>query len=124
MLPRMIDIARAYVDGGVRGDYQIGRGLSGFIFRTLGVTAEQFVDVVARANDDSDVAQQLELTKRQRVVAKLNHQVGALRVADVPADLRKEFDAFYGDQPAERNVLDVLEENDRRSFAETDSSGA
>lgn len=38
-------------------------------------------------------------------------------VADVPADLRSEFQAFYGkDVPAARLVLDVLEEDDARSF--------
>jgi hypothetical protein len=38
-------------------------------------------------------------------------------VADVPDDLRAEFQIFYGKNlPADRFVLDVLEEDDARSF--------
>jgi hypothetical protein len=38
-------------------------------------------------------------------------------VADVPDDLRAQFQAFYGKNlPAARLVLDVLEEDDARSF--------
>ena len=33
MLPRMIDIARAMLPDGSVGDYQIGRGMSGAVFR-------------------------------------------------------------------------------------------
>jgi hypothetical protein len=37
--------------------------------------------------------------------------------ADVPADLKAEFEGFYDKNlPADRLVLDVLEEDDARSF--------
>jgi hypothetical protein len=40
-----------------------------------------------------------------------------VQVADVPEDLRVEFQGFYGKNlPAARLVLDVLEEDDARSF--------
>jgi Domain of unknown function (DUF5069) len=117
MLPRMIDIARAKLPGGAIGDYQIGRGISGVVLRHFRLSADEFVGVVAQAGDDNDVSAKLPGTPGQADHSKLSSFLQSLTVADVPDDLRGEFEAFYGKNlPADRLVLDVLEEDDARSF--------
>lgn len=125
MLPRMIDIARAKLPGGVIGDYQIGRGMSGVVLKHFRLTASEFVEIVAQAGDDDVVLQKLPGGSGRADHSKLSNFLEKLTVADVPADLRAEFQAFYGkDLPAARLVLDVLEEDDARSFPREPESGA
>jgi hypothetical protein len=117
MLPRMIDIARAKLAGGAIGDYQIGRGMSGVVLKHFRLSVDEFVGIVARAKDDSDVLSKLPGIPGQTDHSKLSSFLQSLTVADVPDDLRREFADFYGKNlPADRLVLDVLEEDDARSF--------
>lgn len=117
MLPRMIDIARAKLPGGAVGEYQIGRGMSGVVLRHFGLTADEFVGMVALAKDDNEVLAALPAGPGQTDHAKLSRFLKGLTVADVPADLKAEFERFYGrNLPAGRRVLDVLEQDDARSF--------
>lgn len=117
MLPRMIDIARAKLPGGAVGDYQIGRGMSGVVLKHFRLTADEFVGIVAQAEDDGKVLAKLPGGLGQPDHSKLSSFLQGLTVAHVPDDLREEFQAFYGkDLPADRLVLDVLEEDDVRSF--------
>jgi len=117
MLPRMIDIARAKLPGGAVGDYQIGRGMSGMVFRHFQLTADEFVGIVAAAENDNEVLSKLQRGLGQADHSKLSNFLQGLAVADVPADLRGQFEAFYGKNlPADRLVLDVLTEDDARSF--------
>ena len=117
MLPRMIDIARARLPGGEIGDYQIGRGISGVVLKHFRLTADEFVGIVAQAADDEEVLSRLPAGPGQTDHSKLSMRLQGLTVADVPDDLRPEFQAFYGKNlPANRLVLDVLDEDDARSF--------
>jgi hypothetical protein len=117
MLPRMIDIARAKLPGGAVGPYQIGRGMSGVVLKHFRLSAYEFVEMVGGANDDAAVLERLPAAVGQADHSKLSSFLQRLTVADVPEDLRPEFQAFYGkDLPADRLVLDVLEEDDERSF--------
>lgn len=117
MLPRMIDIARAKLPGGTVGEYQIGRGMSGVVLRHFGLTAEEFVGMVAQANDDNEVLARLPGGPGQTDHSKLSSYLERLTVADVPADLKLQFERFYGKNlSAGRLVLDVLEEDDARCF--------
>jgi len=117
MLPRMIDIARAKLPGGAVGDYQIGRGMSGVVLKHFRLAAGEFVEIVAQAEDDDDVLSKLPGGLGQADHSKLSSFLQGLTVAHVPDDLRAEFRAFYGkDLPPDRLVLDVLEEDDARSF--------
>jgi hypothetical protein len=116
MLPRMIDVARAKLPGGNVGRYQIGRGMSGLVLAAFGLTAEQFVELVRDVGTDADLAAAIG-----RRIAVARRAVGArlcrLTVADVPADLKATFQAFYGaDLPSDRLVFDVLEADDRNMF--------
>jgi hypothetical protein len=117
MLPRMIDIARAKLPGGSVGEYQIGRGMSGVVLKHFRLTADEFVGIVAQAEDDNEVLAKLSEGLAQADHSKLSHFLKGLTVAHLPADLRGEFQAFYGKElPPDRLVLDVLEEDDARSF--------
>ena len=117
MLPRMIDIARAMLPGGNVGQYQIGRGMSSAVFRAFGVSTAQFIDVVRRASTDDDVAAWL-CSQSSVAAAALSRRLTNLTVADVPEELRADFQRFYGrDHPADRYVFDILEADDARTFA-------
>lgn len=124
MLPRMIDIARAKIPGGAVGEYQIGRGMSGVVLRHFGLTADEFVGIVARAKDDNEALAALPVGPGQTNHSRLSSFLKGLTVADVPADLKAEFERFYGKNlPAGRLVLDVLEEDDARSFPSGSRTG-
>ena len=117
MLPRMIDIARAKLSGGNVGAYQIGRGMSGAVLKHFRLTTDQFVEIVAQAEDDGEVFEKLPGGRGQTDHSKLSGFLERLTVADVPDELRAEFQGFYGKNiPPDRLVLDVLEEDDARSF--------
>jgi uncharacterized protein DUF5069 len=124
MLPRMIDIARAKIPGGAVGEYQIGRGMSGVVLKHFRLTADEFVGIVAQAEDDNEVLAALSDDPGRADHSRLSSFLKGLTVADVPADLRAEFEGFYGKNlPAGRLVLDVLEEDDARSFPRRPESG-
>ncbi|HKP36519.1 MAG TPA: DUF5069 domain-containing protein [Pyrinomonadaceae bacterium] len=118
MLPRIIDIARAMLCGGNVGEYQIGRGVSGAVFRAFGVSTAQFVDIVRDASSEDDVAQRL-WSVRALPAEALSRRLRNLTVADVPDDVRPEFERFYGTgQPSDRLVFDILEADDAQAFTE------
>src|SRR4029077_12564767 len=100
MLPRMIDIARAKLPGGDAGEYQIGRGMSGLVLAAFGISASEFVDMVRDSRADEDVAERLwpaATVSPETLSARLQR----VTVANVPADLRPEFQRLYGaDLPA------------------------
>lgn len=117
MLPRMIDVARAKLPGGNLGQYQIGRGMSGLVLRHLGMELGEFVELVRHASSDQEVAAQLSGRKTERENRAVSLRLPRITVKDVPEDLRESFEHFYGaDQPPDRRVFDILEEDDRRAF--------
>src|SRR5215469_15985459 len=81
MLPRMIDIARAKLPGGQVGEYQIGRGMSGFIFARLGVSAPDFVKLVGELGADEDIAN--ALLKKDNYSA-FSSRLRRVTVAEIP----------------------------------------
>jgi hypothetical protein len=117
MLPRMIDIARAKLPGGKIGEYQIGRGMSSVVLTSFGIDARKFVEIVRGAASEDEVAErlwQLRSIAPEAVSARLR----GLTVADVPADIRAEFQQLYGaDLPADRRVFELIETDDAKTFA-------
>jgi hypothetical protein len=112
----MIDIARAMLPGGTVGDYQIGRGMSGAVFGAFGISAAQFVELVRGALTDDDVAASL-WSYGDVQGAALSQRLRSVTVADVPEDLRIDFQRFYGsDHALDRCVFDILEADDTRTF--------
>ena len=117
MLPRMIDIARAKLPGGEIGQYQIGRGMSGLVLRHLEMEADEFVELVRNADSDEELAAQLNGRRTERENRAVSLRLPRVTVKDVPQDLRESFERFYGpDQPPDRRVFDILEEDDARAF--------
>jgi hypothetical protein len=117
-LPRMIDDARAKLPGGNIGEYQIGRGLSGLVLAHFGMDVAEFVESVRAGKDDAAVAAAISARRPEKENRLLNLRLRRATVKDVPDDLRKSFERFYGaDLPADKRVFDVLEEDDARAFS-------
>ena len=120
MLPRMIDIARGKLAGGNPGEYQIGRemSLSAIVLGAFNMSAAEFVEVVRDANTDEEVAERL-WPGATVPPNKLSARLRRATVADVPVQLRADFDRLYGaDLPPDRRVLDILDADDARAFAQ------
>jgi hypothetical protein len=114
----MIDIARGMRPGGRVGDYQIGRGMSGAVFSAFGISADGFIKLVGDAVSDDDVAERL-WSHRSVPAAALSRRLRRLTVADVPDELRPDFQRFYGsNHPANRRVFEVLEADDAQAFTQ------
>ncbi len=119
MLPRMIDIARAMLPGGDVGDYQIGREktLSAVVLGVFGISVPQFVQLVRDARTDDHVAERLWPAATVPPDA-LSARLRRVTVSDVPAELRPDFQRYYGaEHPADRLVFDILDADDARAFA-------
>ena len=117
MLPRMIDIARAKLPGGDIGEYQIGRGMSGLVLRHLGFGVDEFVELVRTADDEKKLEARLGQRKTEKENRAVNLRLPRVTAAEVPADLRADFERFYGsDVPPGKRIFDILEEDDRRAF--------
>ena len=118
MLPRMIDIARAKLQDGDVGEYEIGRDktMSAVVLSTFGMSAAEFVGFVRDARTDDDVAERLwpaAVTPPEGLSARLRR----VTVLDVPTELRPEFQRRYGaDHPGDRLVFDVLDADDAHAF--------
>lgn len=118
MLPRMIDIACAMLPGGSVGEYQIGRGMSGAVLTAFGISASEFIALAHDAASDEEVASAL-WSRRSVLAPALSRRLQSLTVADVPDDLRRDFQRFYGSHhsPA-RRVFDILEADDAQAFTQ------
>ena len=119
MLPRMIDIGRAMLAGGQTGDYQIGRhkSLSAAVLGAFGLSAREFVDLIRDARTDEEVAEQLWPAASGSPDA-LSRRLRRITVADVPLEVRPDFQRLYGEQAPDRLVFDVIDADDARTFAQ------
>ena len=118
MLPRMIDIARAMLPGGKTGDYQIGRGMSAFVFAKLGISVSEFVHIVETACSDEDVANRLLQTQQHADYSNLSARLARVTVANVPPEMRSDFERYYGSGlPSDMKFFDVLDADDIKTFS-------
>jgi hypothetical protein len=118
MLPRMIDIARAMLPGGKTGDYQIGRGMSAFVFAKLGISAPEFIHIVETASSDEDVGNRLFQTEQHSDYRSFSARLAQVTVASVPPEMRPDFERYYGSAlPLDMKFFDVLDEDDIKTFS-------
>jgi hypothetical protein len=80
-LARTIDKTRAKIQGTL-GPYKIQPGISGYVFEWLGLTEDQFTDVVRNAKTDDDVVQWLHANTDREKYAGLNDMLVNRRIRD------------------------------------------
>jgi hypothetical protein len=116
-LPRSIDKARAYLDGGNRNGYNIP-GVTGGMLERFGISNDDFVAAVGVASNDADVVAFVRRHASQRTVDEWNAFVEAREPRgnrNLPEVL--EIYPWLKEHPGLRLVLDILAEDDRRIFA-------
>ena len=75
---------------------------------------------VANAKSDEEVAAWLHTCNPDADFPRLSRLLLRLRVKDATDDLREDFLKYYGyDNDPERLIVDILEEDDSKSFAAT-----
>jgi hypothetical protein len=80
-LARTIDKTRAKIQGTL-GPYKIQPGISGYVFEWLGITEEQFTDVVRGAASDDAVVSWLHANTDHEKYAGLNDMLVNRRIRD------------------------------------------
>jgi hypothetical protein len=80
-LARTIDKTRAKIQGTL-GPYKIQPGISGYVFEWLGLTEEQFTEVVRNAKTDDDVVAWLHANTDRETYAGLNDMLVNRRIRD------------------------------------------
>ncbi len=112
MLPRTIDKARALLPGGDPGEYSIAPGLSAWLLGEIGFTEAEFLVLVHRAADEHEVARFVDERVAPEQREMLNALMKAMRVADLPSDLRERFLRLH-DARDDELVIEVLVADDR-----------
>jgi hypothetical protein len=115
-LPRSIDKARAYLDGGNRNGYNIP-GVTGGMLERFGLSNDDFVAAVGAASSDADVVAFVRQNASQTTVDEWNAFVKAREPRgnrNLPEVL--ETYPWLKEQPDLKLVLDILAEDDRRIF--------
>ena len=113
-LPRSIDKARAYLDGGNRNGYNIP-GVTGGMLERLGISNEDFIAAVGTASNDADVVVFVRRHANQTTVDEWNAFVKAREPRgnrNLPEVL--EIYPWLKEQPDPNSSLDILAEDDRR----------
>jgi hypothetical protein len=80
-LARTIDKTRAKI-AGTLGPYKIQPGISGYVFEALGITEEQFTEVVRGAASDDDVVSWVHANTPHDAYAALNDMLINRRIRD------------------------------------------
>lgn len=125
-LPRAIDKVRATLPGGALGAYfttldrpEIAT-LSGLFYRTLRITSDEFTAAVASADDENAVLAWLLSRVDDEQIAKWNHRLFAIRLADVRPEgyslLRSYYPAVDTLSP-ETLMIDAIDRDDIETFA-------
>ena len=115
MLPRTIDKLRATLPGGNAGSYRI-EGLSGRLLGWLGVDEDAIRAAVATAETDDDVSAWLRQHTDATKYAEFSRRLDERTVDDVEDKARLNRLYPWWPQSGLRKILDILEEDDRRSF--------
>jgi hypothetical protein len=115
-LPRSIDKFRAALPGGELGEYSI-EGFTTMMLEKLGIPAEELGATVAAAASDTDVEEYVTQHARPGGAGEwnafaLNREIFNGNRAEAEAEI-----PWLAGRPDIRMSLDMLAEDDRRSFA-------
>ncbi len=125
-LPRAIDKVRATLPGGAPGVYITTHDrpeittMSGLFYRTLRITSDEFTAAVAGAGHENAVLAWLLSRVDDAQIAKWNHRLFAIRLADVRPEAYSLLRSYY---PAvdtlspETLMIDVIDRDDIQTFA-------
>jgi hypothetical protein len=116
-LPRSIDKARAYLPGGNRAGYNIP-GVTGGMLERFGISPDDFIAAVGAAASEGDV---VAFVRRHADQAKID-EWNAWVLSREPRGNRDlpevhEIYPWLKQQPDLRLVLDILAEDDKRTYA-------
>jgi hypothetical protein len=116
-LPRSIDKARAYLDGGNRNGYNVP-GITGGMLERFGISNDDFVAAVGTASNDADVAAFVRRHANQTTLDEWNAFI-KVREPRGNRDLPEVLESYPWliEYPDMRLVLDILAEDDRRIYA-------
>lgn len=116
-LPRSIDKARAYLDGGNRNGYNVP-GVTGGMLERFGISHDDFIAAVSAAASDADVVAFVRKHANQSTIDEWNAFVKEREPRgdrNLPAVL--EIYPWLKELPHLKLVLDILAEDDRRLYA-------
>jgi hypothetical protein len=122
MLPRTIDKFRAMLPGGDMGMYIINStrttGLSGFMLKRLGVSEEAFLEAVATAKSDEEVAAWLRANTDPSRYEKLSMMLANIEAShsEDPAFVREFYAETTREHPELTKMVDIIDADDRRTF--------
>ena len=116
-LARSIDKARAYLPGGNRNGYNVP-GVTGGMLDRFGISHDAFIAAVGSAASEAEVVAFVRRHASQATIDEWNAFVRA-REPRGNRDLPEVLESYpwLKEHPDLRLVLDVLAEDDRRSFA-------
>lgn len=115
-LPRSIDKARAHLPGGDRNGYNV-TGLTTTMLERFGIVPDDFVAAVASAASEADVVAFVRTHVNQTTIDEWNAWIKVREPRgnrDLP-EVHKIY-PWLAEQPHLKNVLDILAEDDRRSY--------
>jgi hypothetical protein len=115
-LPRSIDKVRATLPGGHLGDYRIV-GFTQTMLERFGISLEDFTAAVRRAQSDDDVAAFVVPRVSPAEIAAWNAMLLARPPGGGVRARALELYPFLAERPDLVIALDVLQEDDRRSFS-------
>ncbi len=115
-LPRSIDKARAYLDGGNRNGYNIP-GVTGGMLERFGIAEDDFIATVGAASSEADV---LAFVRKHASQTTLDEWNAFVKEREPRGD--RDLPVVHEIYPWLKNtdlrlVLDILAEDDRRMFA-------
>jgi hypothetical protein len=120
-LPRTIDKLRAELPGGNPGEYlNHDTGFSAYVVKRLGLDMAQLREAVAKAADDMAIMQWLAARVDMSAAAALNEKLETFVVERMTIGdqvLVRERHPVMSAQPELSKILDILEADDKYSFA-------
>ncbi len=122
-LPRTIDKARAKQVGGNLDVYRISAPevttYSVSLFEAIGLTEDEFVQLVSDAESDADIVRWIETHSDPQKVEQWNAAVSRARICDLSERGRAslfESNPSTKSLPPETRVIDALDLEDQRNF--------